>query len=320
MCLQEHPPSPSELQAAAEGLTTDPAHLHTLSAELSTVALATGLLTHRQHLLKCDSVNSLQLGICVFCHAVRVNCQFWSSAELSLAELGLADLSLAELSVALGTAVVQPAVSGRNLCTSCKIVNAHIDSLFDSSASLFMLVSAWQSCSMICTMFEAAHAVIVHHIFLSFCLRHACQCASDGGSLLVDSPEGHRRIPRKRKAGVKSAASFTPQQVEARWQAYQAKLARPDMQQLSATRASLPIASYRCALSLPAANNQLLSHSFMHSCTLSLVYSFASSSILWYGSLCVCSLFVDAFVGFVKRSIIRYMSGRSGMSLWWLHV
>ncbi|KAA6424000.1 MAG: putative ATP-dependent RNA helicase DHX36-like [Trebouxia sp. A1-2] len=119
--FQEHPPSPSELQAAAEGLTTDPAHLHTLSAELSTVALAT-----------------------------------------------------------------------------------------------------------------------------------------DGGSLLVDSPEGHRRIPRKRKAGVKSAASFTPQQVEARWQAYQAKLARPDMQQLSATRASLPIASYRQQILDAVSGNQVV--------------------------------------------------------------
>ncbi len=91
-------------------------------------------------------------------------------------------------------------------------------------------------------------------------------CVTDGTSSLVDSPEGQRRIPRKRKAGVKSAASFTPQQVEARWQAYQAKLARPDMQQLSATRASLPIASYRCALPLPAANKKLLTHSCMHSC------------------------------------------------------
>ena len=92
-------------------------------------------------------------------------------------------------------------------------------------------------------------------------------CATDGSAALVDSPEGRRRIPKKRKAGVKSAASFTPQQVEARWQAYQAKLARPDMQQLSATRASLPIASYRCALPLPAVNNQLLTRSLMHSFT-----------------------------------------------------
>ncbi|KAL0045428.1 hypothetical protein WJX82_006305 [Trebouxia sp. C0006] len=119
--FQEHPPSPSELQAAAEGLTTDPAHLHTLSAELSTVALAT-----------------------------------------------------------------------------------------------------------------------------------------DGSSSLVDSPEGQRRFPKKRKAGVKSAASFTPQQVEARWQAYQAKLARPDMQQLSATRASLPIASYRQQILDAVSGNQVV--------------------------------------------------------------
>lgn len=40
--LQEHPPSPAELQAAADGLTTDPAHLHTLSADLGTVALGQG--------------------------------------------------------------------------------------------------------------------------------------------------------------------------------------------------------------------------------------------------------------------------------------
>lgn len=42
--LQEHPPSPAELQAAADGLTTDPGHLHTLSADLGTVALGEGAL------------------------------------------------------------------------------------------------------------------------------------------------------------------------------------------------------------------------------------------------------------------------------------
>lgn len=40
--LQEYPLSPAELQAAADGLATDPAHLHTLSADLSTVALGQG--------------------------------------------------------------------------------------------------------------------------------------------------------------------------------------------------------------------------------------------------------------------------------------
>ena len=55
-CLQEHPPSPAELQAAAEGLTTDPARLHSLSAELSTVAIGTGQ-PHHSHtfMLKPDS-------------------------------------------------------------------------------------------------------------------------------------------------------------------------------------------------------------------------------------------------------------------------
>ena len=44
MCVvwQEYPPSPSELQAAADGLANDPARLHTLSADFSTVALSPG--------------------------------------------------------------------------------------------------------------------------------------------------------------------------------------------------------------------------------------------------------------------------------------
>lgn len=40
--LQEFPPSPAELQAAADGLTNDPAHLHSLSTDLGTVALGQG--------------------------------------------------------------------------------------------------------------------------------------------------------------------------------------------------------------------------------------------------------------------------------------
>ncbi|KAL3133848.1 hypothetical protein ABBQ32_008317 [Trebouxia sp. C0010 RCD-2024] len=98
--FQEHPPSPAELQAAADGLTTDPAHLHTLSADLGTVALGQG-------------------------------------------------------------------------------------------------------------------------------------------------GEAPRPSPKKRKAGVKSAAAFSREQVVARWQRYQAKMQQPDMQQLAATRAALPIAGYR---------------------------------------------------------------------------
>jgi hypothetical protein len=128
-------------------------------------------------------------------------------------------------------------------------------------------------------------------------------CATDGSSSLLESPEGHVRIPKKRKAGVKSAASFTPQQVEARWQAYQAKLARPDMQQLSATRASLPIANYRCALPLPAANFSLLihllihslMHSFIHSCT----HSFTRSLIWCLLARSFFFLFICPFVHFL---------------------
>ena len=59
---------------------------------------------------------------------------------------------------------------------------------------------------------------------------------------------GTRPSPKKRKAGVKSAATFSPDQVAARWQRYQAKMQQPDMQQLAATRAALPIADYRFAL------------------------------------------------------------------------
>ena len=57
-----------------------------------------------------------------------------------------------------------------------------------------------------------------------------------------------RSSPKKRKAGVKSAATFSSEQVSARWQSYQAKIEQPDMQQLAATRAALPIASYRSVL------------------------------------------------------------------------
>lgn len=56
-----------------------------------------------------------------------------------------------------------------------------------------------------------------------------------------------RPSPKKRKAGVKSAATFSCEQVAARWQRYQAKMQQPDMQQLAATRAALPIAGYRFA-------------------------------------------------------------------------
>lgn len=59
--------------------------------------------------------------------------------------------------------------------------------------------------------------------------------------------EGARPSPKKRKARVKSAATFSSEQVAARWQSYQAKMQQPDMQHLAATRAALPIAGYRSA-------------------------------------------------------------------------
>ncbi len=143
-------------------------------------------------------------------------------------------------------------------------------------------------------------------------------CATDGSSSLLESPEGHVRIPKKRKAGVKSAASFTPQQVEARWQAYQAKLARPDMQQLSATRASLPIANYRCALPLPAANFSLLIHLLIHSLMHSFIHSFthlvfARSVILFFVHLSIRSFFADSsFVSSIVHSLFRCFALGSG--------
>lgn len=87
---------------------------------------------------------------------------------------------------------------------------------------------------------------------------YACTSQS-GASFASASHEGAgegsppRPSPKKRKAGVKSAATFSREQVEARWQRYQARVQQPDMQQLAATRAALPIASHRCCPLLPFA-------------------------------------------------------------------
>lgn len=56
---------------------------------------------------------------------------------------------------------------------------------------------------------------------------------------------GPSHTPKKRKASSRNAASFSQQQVAACWQAYQGRLQRPDLQQIAAQTAALPIASYR---------------------------------------------------------------------------
>ena len=112
--------------------------------------------------------------------------------------------------------------------------------LLVSLISLFFLLS-WSAFSLC-----LSHPATAHH----FLFLHPQQLLWHEAAGAGGSP---RPSPKKRKAGVCSAATFSREQVAARWQSYQARMQQPDMQQLAGTRASLPIASYRSALCMLAA-------------------------------------------------------------------
>lgn len=67
---------------------------------------------------------------------------------------------------------------------------------------------------------------------------------ASGNPTAHDTSNAHRS-PKKRKAGVKGAASFSPEQIAARWQSHLVKQQQPEVQKIAAARAVLPIASHR---------------------------------------------------------------------------
>jgi len=128
---------------------------------------------------------SLQVYICVCCHAVHVTSQFWSSAELSLAELSLA----------LETALAQHVVDVTGISAIARnSTNAHTVSLQDGSALLFVLDSLAQSSA---SRLNLRLQWFIHHIPLSFCLRYAHHLCDRWQFIAAGKPRRARAHPQE---------------------------------------------------------------------------------------------------------------------------